>query len=620
MRQLARRSALRVVNVGFHSTRVPTGRVDRWGLVMLAVLAGAASCNTPSAPVEAGAVVRVEPPVPAPEGLLLAAWVRGPDAAWGEVQRGVGGVAALLPVTVGELVCAFAGLDPRLAPLVDGNGTSYVVLGHGGAESGPSDGALAPRWVMALPLTDAGLASSMLLGAGDAGAAAGATAPYVAHDVEGMRVLSGHAAPLHVIAALAAGAHGWLLLASSEEDLARLGPYAVRTMPSRAAPVEAGAIVADVPQSAMAGALGPWLAARWGEIRAWLGAKDEEQRAKHGGRAPDFGDPQPIVEALDGAVRERVALVAQARGARVIVDPGDDEVHAELTLDPGGDAESARQLASMVPGDARPLAASPADTLVAVMVRDDPKARDEDATTIQGTLDRALGDRLHEEDARAVHAAITDWQHARGDWWTAAVTWGTSDASRGLWVVTPATSAGASSRAIREVVDLSHRRVFQALLASSLHLSPAAVTPLQAPPLGKASLATFAADRTGDRTSIPGAAPGIAWGVTQDPAPGELLVAAGPSARQLLAREIAPGGRLGDDSRTARALAALGEAVTFALVAQPLRLDPARAGLSSGASAPVVLGWGRKGAEAWARVEVADTVLGELLPLGGGDP
>jgi hypothetical protein len=369
----------------------------------------------------------------------------------------------------------------------------------------------------------------------------------------------------------------------------------------------------------MAGALAPWLAARWGEMRAWLGAKDEEERAKHGGRAPDFGDPQPIVEALDGAVSERVALVAQAHGARVIVDPGEGEVHAELTLDPGGDAESARQLASMVPGDARPLAASPADTLLAMMVRDDPKSRDEDAATIQGTLDRALGERLHEDDVRAVHAAITGWLHARGDWWTAAVTWGTSDASRGLWVATPASSPEASSRAIRQLVDLSHRRVLQALLASSLHLSPAAVTPLQALPLGKASLATFAADRTADRTSIPGASPGIAWGVMRDPAPAELLVAAGPSARQLLATEVAPARRLGDDSRSARALAALGEAVTFALVAQPLRLDPARAGSSSRASAPVVLGWGRKGTEAWARVEVADTVLGELLRLRGDD-
>ena len=115
----------------------------------------------------------------------------------------------------------------------------------------------------------------------------------------------------------------------------------MRTLPTKTAPAEAGAIVADVPQPALAGALSAWLGARWGETRAWLASSDDDQRAKHGGRAPDFGDPRPIVDALDGMVTRRIALLAGARGARVVVDAGDDDVHAELLVTPGTDEAGA---------------------------------------------------------------------------------------------------------------------------------------------------------------------------------------------------------------------------------------------------------------------------------------
>jgi hypothetical protein len=470
-------------------------------------------------------------------------------------------------------------------------------------------------WVVAFPVTDAAVASSMLFEGGDA---ADAAARYSARDVGGMRLLSGGARPRDVAAALARGPRprGWLVLGSSEDALARLGPYAVRTLPTKAAPAEPGVLVADVPPSALAGTVSTWLGARWGQTRAWLAARDDEQRAKHGGRDPDFGDPRPIVDALDGAITRRLALLAGARGAHVVVDAGDDEVHVELTLAPGADAASASLLAAMTPGDTRPLAAAPAASVVALLLRDDAATRADDAATLEATLDKALGERLHDDDSRAVHAAVTDWVHARGDWSAAGLAWGPTEPSRGLWLRTPSASAEASSRAVRELVDLSHRRALQDMLAGSLHVSPATVRSVDAPPVGKASLALFA-DATpggagGARKPDGAGGLGVAWGVHE----GELLVAGGKAAPQLLSAEAGPPRTIGDDPRTARALAALGQRATLAILAEPLRLDPTRR--EPDATAPVMFAWGRKGDGAWARLELADVLLRELIRLKAG--
>jgi hypothetical protein len=548
--------------------------------------------------------VTVEPPVPAPDGLLAEAWIRAPDAAWGKVQRGVSGAVALLPPAVGEIACGFAGLDTRVARLVDGKGIAYGVLG---ARAGAGVG-----WVLALPLADPAAAAAMLLDGGDA-----QPARYAAHDVGGMRVLaSREEKPLSAAVAIA---RRWLLVAATDDDLARLGPYAYRTMPAHEAPAGSSAIVIAVSQKALAGPIAARVSAAWGEQRTWLLARDEEQRAKHGGRAPDFGDPRPIVEALDGVIGRRIALVSQARAARVELDPGDEEVHAEVFLTPGEGDAGAALVAAMHPGDAKPLARMPADSVIALLGRDEAASRTEDAREIEAALDRALGDRLKGDDGRAIHAAVDDWTAARGDWWTAGLAWGAGDASRGLWLRTPAGDAGASGHAVRELVDLTHRRAFSAELSGSLHLSPASVATVDVPDVGKASVATLAwaspdvaAPRNGKREAVP--APAIAWGVHD----GELLLAAGFAAPQLLSAEAAASKRIGDDARNARALAALGADASFAVFAQPLRLDPAHGGDASATSAPALAAWGRKGADAWLRIELADVLLRELIRLKAG--
>ena len=560
---------------------------------LAAAIAGCGSCGGASPATDAGTVTAVEPPVPAPDGLLAEGWVRAPDAVWAKVQSGVSGAVALLPPTAGELACAVAGLDSRVAPLVDGKGTSFVVLADG------AGGAVA--WAVALPLTDPAAAAKILLGAGDAQGAS--------RDVAGMHLAPSTGRSSSIVAALGSR---WLVLAGDEDDLKRLGPYAVRTMPTKAVPSDPAAIVVDAPASALAGPLSQRLAAKWDETRAWLSAQDQEQRAKHGGRAPDFGEPRVIVDALDGAAKRRIALVAAARGARLTIDAGDDEVHAEVLLTPGTDPSSAKLLAAMHPSTSHPLAEAPADALVALLARDDAATRADDAATLEATVEHALGDRLHDEDSRAVRAAFDDWARARGDWLSAALAAGATDATRGVWLRTPAAGGETATNAVREIVDLSHRQAFKDLLAGSLHLGPSTAATADVSGVGKANLATFAPLGVNGKGGAAAATLGVAWGVHD----GDLLVAGGPSPASLLAAEASVAARIGDAPRSARAIAALGNDATFALFAQPLRLDPRRAG--DAASGPAVVAWGKRGESAWARLELADVLLREWLRLKAG--
>jgi hypothetical protein len=517
-----------------------------------------------------------------PDGLVAEGWVRSPDALWARVQNGVSGAVALLPPDVGSVVCAAVGLDPKLAPLVDGKGVSYFV-----AADAPGEGL---AWAAAVPLKDAQGARALLLG-GDASA-------YTARTEDGMQVLARTGKPLEAAAAIAGQA--WLVVARDEADLLRLGPYAWRTMPTRPAPDTSAAVVAQVPASGLAGPLASRMRARWAEARRWLEDTDREQRERHGGRAPDFGDPRAIISSLDALVQRRLALVAQGRGARVEADADENDVHVDVRLQPGAAEAGADLVTAMRTGDERPLGALPADSLLAVLSRSDASMRADDATDTKAALAGTLGENAKQEDRRAVERTIDDWTAARGDWMTGAITWG---AERGLLLRTPSSNEG--PRAVREWIDLAHRPVLGEPLRSLLQLGPPTVTTTSVSDVTDASLATFAPPK--------GPPLGVAWGMHD----GDLLVAAGEHAPKLLGAQAAPSARLGDDPRVAVALAALGSDASFTLVTEPLRIDATR-GASHEAGAALVFAWGRRGSDAWARVDAADELLRELVRMRAG--
>jgi hypothetical protein len=533
--------------------------------------------------------------VPAPDGLLAEAWVRTPDATWSRVQQDVSGVLALLPPTAFEAIAAMAGLDPSVGRFVDGKSSWYAVL----ASSGPSD---AVAWVAALPLTDPALAAAALLDANDANGS-----HHEAHVVAGMRVLGLDGGTVPQSVALAGK---WLLVATSEQELTRLGPYAYRTMPTKAAPGSAP-IEASVPAAALAGVVSAQLTTRWEALRSWLAARDDEQRAAHGGRAPDFGDPRALLDAANAVVTRRMALVTTASSARIDVEMDEGDVRADVLVTPGTDEAGAGGVAAMQVGAANALAEVPADAIVAILSRDDATRRADDAREIEVAMDRALGSRARPEDTAAVHAALDGWARARGDWVTTSLAWANADGARGLWLRTPAASGDNSLRSVRELVDLTHRHAFEALLSGALHAAPSVVAGTDVPSVSRASLATFA--MSGQDKHSHAAPLGVAWGLHE----GDLLVAAGGAPTAMLAAEASPAKHLGDDPRTAHVVESLGADVAFALIARPLRFDPVRSGGDAGL-APAVLAWGRRGTDAWLRVELGGALLRELLRLKAG--
>jgi hypothetical protein len=398
----------------------------------------------------------------------------------------------------------------------------------------------------------------------------------------------------------------WLLVARDEAALLALGPYAYRTMPTKPAPSSGAFAVAVAPRSALSGPIAAALLSQWVAAKAWLAARDEEERTRHGGRAPDFGDPRAILDAADAAIRARVTLLSEARDVRLELDVAEDRLRADLVVAPGdGDADAGGLVDSMRPGDALPLARAPSDSVVALLLRDDAPSRAAGARDLAATLARVMGERLKHDDERAVRVALDDWARGRGDWVTAAIPWGET---RGMFVRTPAAEREVAVRAVRELVGVTQRASFGDAIARALSVGPASIGAADVPSFGRATLATFTPRAGAVR---PNAAPlGVAWGVRD----GELFLAAGEGAARLLAAQSSSA-TLGDDPVVAHALADLGSDAVLAVVAQPLRLDPTRA---ASRAAPAVLALGRRGGALWARVDVSDALLRELVRLGAG--
>jgi hypothetical protein len=89
------------------------------------------------------------------------------------------------------------------------------------------------------------------------------------------------------------------------------------------------------------------------------------------------------------------------------------------------------------------------------------------------------------------------------------------------------------------------------------------------------------------------------------------VAAVGDSPLDLLVRGTKPPRKLADDKSLATYVSALGKEVSFVFFAQPFLVDPSH----PVAPSPAVVSWG-KGAgagERWARVDVSDRVLRELL-------
>jgi hypothetical protein len=546
---------------------------------------------------EADAGVVVEPPVPAPDGLLCDLYVAAPNAVWTKLQRGVGGAAGILPATLPGVLILLADLEVTLANELDGTAPMY-----GAAAGDPADFGL----VLAMKLVDPRRARSMLVGDGDAGR-------FVAREEAGMTVLvpmSSRSTDRRFEVAITK--NGYLLLGRRSADLQRLGPYVTRTLPSRTLPAEAA--VLEVPRSALQALLKPRLEGAWKEGRSFLLAQDERMRLERG-RAPDFADPAAIVAALDAMLARRIAIVGDLERVRIALDVAEDAAVLTATLAPTSDpaSEAKKWIDTMKVGDASPLLELPAVSTLALSTRDSEAERAEQASALEKAVASSLGPRLKEpEKLREVFDAITK---SRDEAIALAV--GLEEPA-GLFLRARVRDGDAANKAIRGGFELAKIAPFKEMLRAKNVTSSRE----ELPGLGTADVLTLLRDPPMDHKPPPvlfrsaqdagppraSGAPigslGVAWLISE----GKLSLGAGAEPAVTLKIGARTDKKLADEPSLARFLSAIGNDASTIVVGQPLRLDPKRASLPT---SPLAIAVGKKGGDAFVRVEVSAGLLRE---------
>jgi hypothetical protein len=564
----------------------PDVKWQRWqvfaaaGAVAIAGYVGFEKCGRSAAPpLEAGAKAEALPA--APVDLLADITVATPNPSWKKLQAGIGGAAGLLPVTLPGLLITQTDLDMNLAAELDGSSPMYGVI------AGDLND---PGIAVAVKLVDARRTKSVL--------ADGEGAKFVAKDAGAVTVL----APARAGAAhkfeLAITPNGYLLVTRRAEDVATLGPYVTRTLPARPLP-DVSAVV-DIPRSAIAGKIKPWLEGMWKEGKSFLLAEDARMREAKG-RAPDYGDPAAIVAALDGILVHRIAVIGDLEKLRLSLDVVDDAVIFASALTPGSDpAGPARAwISEMKVGDPAPVLGMPSTAAVAIGTRESEPERAEQAASLEKNIVTLLGPRLTEP--AMLHDLFGAVTKARDE--SAAMALGI-DEPTGLFVRAPVRNAEAAERVLRDAVELAKVDPFKKLL----HVKEVKSTSEEVPGLGKAAVATLVRSEKNEKGK-PQLPPlrhmGLAWTIDHD----VLSLGVGPEPVVTFKLGAKPDKKLADEPALKRFLTAIGNDASTVIVAQPLRLDMKRANLPI---APVGIAIGRKGSDGMVRVEIADGILHEL--------
>jgi hypothetical protein len=524
-----------------------------------------------------------EAPVPAPDTLIAEGTLRDPDAFWGRLRAGSGGALAGQPTAAGAIV-ARAGVDPSLAELVAGSRPFHVALG---------DGPGGVVFAIAMPLADLGEVRRRVV--------EGDTARYRGEEVAGMiRLVPREGEPPPV--AVAVTWSGYLVIASRPDDLAGLGAYAARTLPTKPAPASSFELRVVPAALVRAGRKAPETA----DAAEGLLAGTARQLL------PPEVDAKALASCFTPGIRDAVAAAGDLAEARVDVDAEDDTLSAVATLVPKpGDNRARKRLTAVHPAVATPLLDAPRDAVAALFWSDTADARADDAATMGPCVGRALAPLFGAGGGPRFADLLAAWTRARGDWVTASFS--AKPRVGGLVVRAPVTDAAAASSALRGLVDLASQPGASEAIRRLLPHRAGQAGPLRTvdvPPVGKAQVLMFqphAPVARGDTdTTNAGdlAPPGVAWAVDAK----EADVAVGQTPQTLLAM-ARPATAMRTSPSIDHAIGALGADASFAAVVVP-------AGCCAGddrASAPVTLSWGRRGDDGRITLDVGDVLLGQLL-------
>ena len=508
-----------------------------------------------------------EAPVPVPVGLAAEGTLIHPTDVWQRLQKNLGGFFAVLPPSVGGLVSTAFGFDPLLAAEVSGKDPAFAALGVDRQTAAVS-------FAIAFRLSDPRHARSVLLST-EAGAI---------RDVAGMSVLPRGPSAREFVGAISKG--GFFVLASSNKALAELGPYAARTLPTRASPKSSAEVV--FPRLFVDGVLKPKVAETWASIRATVAQQGSvSARTTPEPPRPNRGDPSVFLAFADGAIRDLVDLMADVKEARLAADFDDGGLAITLALVPESADAAIKRAANHIAGhDATPLLGLPADAILGILQHRSPEDRQKSAGQMLAALSLAMGKRFAVADAEALSKAVEQWNKTTADPFLISV----SLNSPAAFVMRCKTtdSEGAAKAWSGAWGLLGRAPFFKDVLGSTLGIEQIQVGRFDAPDLAYGHLVTF-----GRRASKPaygsgGPLPDLLAHVAKlelvsGVQGGEYLMALGEDGKRAFTAAAVPEHTLGEDVKLATEVKQLGAELAFAAVLRP----PAFAGSS------LLVGWGK---------------------------
>jgi cholesterol oxidase len=546
-------------------------------LALLPLLAAlAVSCRKDAPP---GPHAASESPVAAPATLIAEGTLRDPDAFWGRLRQGGGAATTRAAETAAGAILAWASVDPALAPLLSGKVPFYVALGDS------PDGI---AFAIAMKLSNLEAVRGALV--------EGDTARFRAREIEGMiRLLpsQGEAPGL----ALAVSWSGYLVIASSASELAGLGAYAARTLPTRPLPSSSFELRVQPAALERVAKKAPEFATA--AIAGWAR-----------GALPPQADAGAFAVCFAPGMRDAAGMASDLAEIRVDADAADSRLDAVATLVPKpGDSAARQRLRAMHPADAAPLLDAPREAIAALFWSDAAEVRAEGTGSLGSCLGRVLAPLLGAGGGPKLGELAASWARGRGDWETASFVVRPSVA--GLVVRAPVADGPAVSASLRGLADLVSRPSFADAIRRLLPLRAEGVQAIEVPRVGKGSLAMFPPRPPSSRegadlsdASAELAPPGLAWAVDTK----EVDVGLGQSPRDLLAltRSAAP---LRMTASIERAVRELGANVTFAAVVVP----PGCCSASGPAAAPLTLAWGSHDGNGRVNLSLGDELLARIV-------
>jgi hypothetical protein len=375
----------------------------------------------------------------------------------------------------------------------------------------------------------------------------------------------------------------------------------------------ADGLTASVSKKALGGAVAGSLRARWKRYAGELEAADRQNRQKHGGRAPDFGDPMVALAGIGAAVEKLAGVLESSKHAKLSLVPHDDRVEGRLELEPEPGGKAAASISEMAIGDLAPLLALPRAMDLVVVNRTTSAGRAESAESLVEGASRLFGDRLSAADRKRVEQVAGDLAAGRGD--VAAYGLHSRDGKTSLVYRGPVADEKRFLAGIKGAIDLLELRAVSEPVKQFVGEIATKQGTREIEGVGKVNRLALTLKPSAMRTAQGGAPVVIGqrdfelvWLVKDGV--GHAAISSDPTLAMIDLIGAQGEHTLTSDRSVAASVARVGGSASFTLYAQPLRLG---LGHSMKSSAPLVVALGKTGSTGFVKLDADGAALKALV-------